>query len=204
MPHRRGHLRQPVEPADVGEQQPDFGVVDEGRIEAELAFVLARDLDRAGEIDADDVRAVTDYVVPALEIVDSRVAEWDISIVDTVADNGSSGLFVLGDARVGIADVQPADIIMRMTRTGAGADPEIVSEGTGADCLGDPLAAVAWLATAARDRGSPLRAGDIILSGALGHDGAGGRRGQLHRRPRRRRHGHGVLHDCRDPMSTTG
>lgn len=176
---RKIGLTNPAVQAQLGVGQPDFGVllddmacapdtpVDAARllqpkIEAELAFVLALDL-RQPAITEADVAAATAHVVAALEIPDSRILGWDISIVDTVADNASSGLFVLGDNPVplGSVDVAGAEMTMRSAGT-------VVSAGTGADCLGSPLKAVAWLASTARDYGSPLRAGDIILSGALG------------------------------------
>ncbi len=144
------------------------------KIEAEIAFVLADDLDGA-MIGPAEVAAATAYVVAALEIVDSRIADWDIDIVDTIADNGSSGLFVLGDRRQELGHLDLADCAMTMRRVGAGGEGgavgeggALVSTGTGAACLGHPLAAVAWLAAAVRDRGNPLRAGEVVLSGALG------------------------------------
>ncbi len=165
--------------AQFGVDQPDFGFllasmdcpqrqpVDAGRllqprIEAEIAFVLARDLDIA-DPGPDDVLAATGAVVAALEIVDSRVAGWDISIVDTVADNASAGLFTLGEERrpPGGLDLAACPMLLRR-----GA--EEVSSGTGAACLGHPAAAVAWLAATARSYGLPLRAGEIVLSGSLG------------------------------------
>jgi 2-keto-4-pentenoate hydratase len=107
--------------------------------------------------------------VAALEIVDSRIAGWDITIVDTVADNASSGLYVLGDRRLRLADFEPVDVSMRLH-----ADGRLVSEGSGAACLGDPLLALLWLARTARDHGDPLRAGQVVLSGALGPMGPAG------------------------------
>jgi 2-keto-4-pentenoate hydratase len=101
--------------------------------------------------------------VAALEIVDSRVADWDIAITDTVADNASSGMFVLGRDRVELKAFEPRDVTMRLY-----ADGELASEGSGSACLGDPLAALLWLARAAREFGDPLRAGQVVLSGALG------------------------------------
>jgi 2-keto-4-pentenoate hydratase len=98
-----------------------------------------------------------------LEIVDSRIAGWDITLADTVADNASTGLYVLGDRRVRLDDFEPVEASMRLY-----VDGEVVSEGTGAACLGDPLHALRWLARTARDHGDPLRAGQVILSGALG------------------------------------
>ncbi|MFK0113644.1 2-keto-4-pentenoate hydratase [Streptomyces sp. NPDC091217] len=163
----------------VGVDRPDFGVllddmdvsdlpaVPSGRllqprVEAEIAFVLAADLD-TGDLDLGRVRSAVGHAVAALEIVDSRVAGWDIAITDTVADNASSGLFVLGRQRVGLAEFTPRDVTMRLY-----ADGELASAGDGAACLGDPLAALLWLARTAREFGDPLRAGQIVLSGALG------------------------------------
>jgi 2-keto-4-pentenoate hydratase len=179
---RKIGLTNPVVQAQLGVGQPDFGVlldtmacaaqapVDIARtlqpkIEAEIAFVLAADLDGA-LIGPAEVAAATDYVVAALEIVDSRIADWDISIVDTVADNASSGLFVLGDREQALGRLDLAECAMTMRKGGAAGD--VVSTGTGAACLGHPLASVAWLAQNVRDHGRPLRAGEVILSGALG------------------------------------
>jgi 2-keto-4-pentenoate hydratase len=102
-------------------------------------------------------------VAAALEIVDSRVRDWDITISDTIADNASSGLFVLGAERLALADIEPATIVMTLDADGTRA-----SEGTGAACLGDPRNALVWVAETAHRLGRPLRAGEIILSGALG------------------------------------
>lgn len=99
----------------------------------------------------------------ALEICDSRIADWDITFGDTVADNASAGLFVLGSRRMGLRELVPKDVTMTMTVTG-----QEVATGTGGACLGDPLNAVQWLARQARDLGEPLRAGQVVLSGALG------------------------------------
>jgi 2-keto-4-pentenoate hydratase len=163
----------------VGVDRPDFGVllddmdvtalsaVPSGRllqprIEAEIAFVLAADLDE-DDLDVERVRSAVGHAVAALEIVDSRVADWDIAITDTVADNASSGLFVLGRQPVALGEFEPRDVTMRLY-----ADGERASEGSGAACLGDPLAALLWLARTAREFGEPLRAGQVVLSGALG------------------------------------
>ncbi|WP_280232754.1 2-keto-4-pentenoate hydratase [Nocardia cyriacigeorgica] len=163
----------------LGVDQPDFGVLfhdmDAGatpvserprllqpKVEAELAFVLGADL-TGDDIHPITVRGAVDYAAPALEIVDSRIAGWDITFGDTVADNASSGWFVLGEQRLSLDDFEPLDITMVMR-----IDGEIVSRGKGSDCLGDPLLALAWLARTAKDLGDPLRAGEIVLSGALG------------------------------------
>ena len=89
--------------------------------------------------------------------------DWSISIVDTIADNGSSALFVLGSDVAAAADLDFVSRTMRLTQDGT-----VVSSGRGSDCLGSPLNALRWLARTARDNGSPLRAGHIVLSGALG------------------------------------
>jgi 2-keto-4-pentenoate hydratase len=176
---RKIGLTSPAVQAQLGVDQPDFGTllatmacppgepVDIGRllqpkIEAEVAFVLARDLD-GPDIGPDDVLAATGKVAPALEIVDSRIAGWDISIVDTVADNASSGLFTVGPEHRPAGGLDLAACPMRLWR-----GEEEVSTGSGAACLGHPAIAVAWLASAARSYGQPLRAGEIVLSGALG------------------------------------
>jgi len=174
---RKIGLTSPAVQRQLGVDQPDFGAlfsdmalphggtVPAGRllqpkVEAEIAVILGTDLP-GPDCSVDDVRAATAFLAPALEIVDSRIAGWDITIVDTVADNASSGLFVLGDPRE--AGIEPADVEMQLHRR-----TELVSEGTGRDCLGDPLNAAAWLATTLARRGEPLRAGDIVLTGALG------------------------------------
>ncbi len=131
-------------------------------MEAEIALILGADLTNPGCTIA-EVRAATAFLAPALEIVDSRIAGWDITILDTVADNASSGMFVLGDTREALDDVEPADVEMQLHR-----GTELVSRGTGRDCLGDPLNAAAWLAATLARHGDPLRAGDIVLTGALG------------------------------------
>jgi 2-keto-4-pentenoate hydratase len=176
---RKIGLTSPAVQAQLGVDQPDFGTllstmncpagepVDTGRllqpkIEAEIAFVLARDLDTP-DIGPDDVLAATGSVAAALEIVDSRITDWDISIVDTIADNASSGLFSLGPGRRPPGGLDLAACSMRLWRSG-----EEASTGSGAACLGHPAIAVAWLATMTRSYGQPLRAGEIVLSGALG------------------------------------
>jgi 2-keto-4-pentenoate hydratase len=177
---RKVGLTNPAVQAQLNVSQPDFGtLLDEmacaedepidirrllqPKIEAEVAFILARDLDQAETIMASDVVAATRGVRAALEIVDSRVAGWDITIVDTIADNASSGLFVLGRDERPLTALDLAAVHMTLHR-----GDEVVSTGTGADCLGSPISAVAWLANTARDHGMPLRAGEIVLSGALG------------------------------------
>jgi 2-keto-4-pentenoate hydratase len=187
---RKVGLTSPAVQRQLGVDQPDFGVlfddmlvpsgaeVNSGRLiapkaEAEIAFVLSADMDgfAAGlspdapisAADRSAAAAAVDYAVAALEIVDSRVADWDITITDTVADNASSALYVLGDKRIPLGEFAPAEVIMNLEKNGAPA-----SSGNGAACLGDPIHALIWLARTAASLGAPLRAGDVVLSGALG------------------------------------
>jgi 2-keto-4-pentenoate hydratase len=163
----------------LGVDQPDFGYLLDDmdvsrddpismrtllqpRVEAEVAFVLARDIDDA-DITLEVVRDAVDVALPALEIVDSRIADWKIGFTDTVADNASSGLFVVGTDGRSLDELEPKDVTMSLTING-----EERSAGTGAACLGDPLEALRWLAVQAQRFGDPLRAGHLILSGALG------------------------------------
>jgi 2-keto-4-pentenoate hydratase len=132
------------------------------RVEAEVAFVLGSDLDSVTANVADVLRA-TDFVLPALEIVDSRVAGWDIRITDTIADNASSGAVVLGTTPHSLDGLDLTEVGMSLEHGG-----EVVSTGSGAACLGSPVVAVAWLARAVARHGRPLRAGEVVLSGALG------------------------------------
>lgn len=165
--------------AQLGVDQPDFGMlfadmavgdaepVAPGRliqpkVEAEVALVIGRDLDRERHTYADLFRAV-EYALPAIEIVDSRIADWNIRFVDTVADNASSGLFVLGGRPRRLADFDIAACAMAMK-----CGEEIVSRGSGRACLGSPLNAAVWLADVMVRCGRPLQAGDIVLTGALG------------------------------------
>jgi len=138
------------------------GVLLQPRVEAEVAFVLGSDL-TAADHTAADVAAAVDHIVAALEVTDSRVANWDISFLDTVADNASLGRYVLGRRSHRIDDVDLPGIEMTLTVNG---QPR--SAGRGADCLGSPLLAAVWLADTMSALGTPLRRGDIVLTGALG------------------------------------
>lgn len=175
--HKIG-LTSPAVQAQLGVDQPDSGVLFDDmqvacrstvatagllqpKVEAEIAFILAADLD--DDLSERAIRLAAGVAIPAIEIVDSRIRDWSIGIVDTVADNGSSALFVLGEPAVAAADLDFVSRTMRLTEDGAQ-----ISQGRGADCLGSPLIALQWLARTARDNGSPLRAGHIVLSGALG------------------------------------
>jgi 2-keto-4-pentenoate hydratase len=141
---------------------PNGGELDPVRVlqpkaEAEIALVLKADL-HGPDVTPETVRAATSHAVAAIEIVDSRIADWKITFADTVADNGSSGFYVLGDEPRPLEGLDLFTCGMATLVNGA-----IVSVGAGAACLGHPLNAAAWLA-----RTVPLRAGDVVLTGALG------------------------------------
>ncbi|HZG33569.1 MAG TPA: fumarylacetoacetate hydrolase family protein [Sphingopyxis sp.] len=162
----------------LGVFQPDFGFLTDAmridgdiditrtgliqpRAEAEIAFILKDGLNGPG-VTAEQVIAATESIAPCFEIVDSRIDDWKIGIVDTVADNASCGVFVLGEAR---ADPRAHDLpALRVTVTKNGAP---LSEGCGAAVQGNPAEAVAWLANTLGTYGVSLDAGDIILSGSL-------------------------------------
>lgn len=163
----------------LGVDQPDFGVLFDdmeipnggtldaarliqGKVEAEIALVLGADLEGA-EITAEDVAAAVKLVIPSLEVVDSRIADWKITFADTVADNASAAFFVLGDTALPLEGLDLWSCGMVMEING-----QIVSTGVGAACLGHPIEAAAWLARVLDQRGTPLKAGDILLTGALG------------------------------------
>lgn len=163
----------------LGVDQPDFGMLFDDmeygddipvpisrliqpKVEAEIAFVLEKDLSSERPTLAQVTTAIA-YALPAIEIVDSRVRDWKISLYDTIADNASSGLFVLGGTPRKIDALDLKLCGMRLENRG-----EPVSTGCGAACLGNPLNAVVWLAGTLARLGQPLRAGTTILSGALG------------------------------------
>jgi 2-keto-4-pentenoate hydratase len=166
----------------LGVDQPDFGyllsdmdvsgahpipmrTLVQPRVEAEVAFVLSRDLapESEEELTYDAVRKAVELALPALEIVDSRIADWDIGFTDTVADNASSGLYVVGPSGLPLSELEPRDVDMTLSING-----EVRSSGNGAACLGDPVEALRWLAVQCHRFGDPLRAGQVVLSGALG------------------------------------
>lgn len=165
--------------AQFGVDQPDYGVLfddmqiaDGGvvpktrliqpKAEAEIALVLGRGLPDPTTDEA-AVAAAAAHAVAAIEIVDSRIADWRITFADTVADNGSSALFVLGKQPLPLDGLDLYSCGMVLEVNGA-----VASVGAGAACLGHPLKAAAWLARTLAMRGTPLAAGDIVLTGALG------------------------------------
>ena len=131
------------------------------RAEGEIAFILKQDLAGPGVTNA-EVMAATAGVMACFEIVDSRIRNWEIKIQDTIADNASCGVFVLGDALVDPDDVDLTTCGMVLEKNG-----EIVATGAGAAALGSPVNAVAWLANTLGEYGIGLRAGEVILSGSL-------------------------------------
>lgn len=163
--------------------EPDFGfllddmeVADGGvcaraelcqpRIEGEVAFVLKRELPgcfQVGGVTNHDVVMATEHVLPALEIIDSRVRDWKITYRDTVADNASSARWVVGTRPAKLESVDLPLAGMSLRKNG-----RVASTGAGAACLGNPVSAVAWLANTLCRLGAPLRPGDLVLSGALG------------------------------------
>ena len=162
-----------------GVRQPDFGFLTDKmlvankakfeigsyllqpRAEAEIAFILKKDL-QGPNVSAADVLAATESVSCCFEIVDSRIEDWRIGIGDTIADNASSGIFVLGDKRVHPKDLDFEDITCKVTKNDA-----VISQGSGSAVMGSPVFAVAWLANTLGQRGVSLNAGEIILSGSL-------------------------------------
>ena len=164
----------------LGVHQPDFGYLTDAmvynsgeampisekliqpRAEGEIAFVLKKTLKGPG-VSVADVLAATDGVMACFEIVDSRIQDWKIKIQDTVADNASCGVFVLGDRLVDPRDVDLVTVGMVLEKNG-----DIVATGAGAAALGHPANAVAWLANTLGQHGIALEAGEVVLSGSLG------------------------------------
>ncbi|MES9854189.1 MAG: 2-oxopent-4-enoate hydratase [Candidatus Thiodiazotropha sp. L084R] len=144
-----------------GDEMPISEQLIQPKAEGEIAFMLKRDLIGPGVSNADVLRA-TEAVIPCFEIVDSRIRDWKIKIQDTVADNASCGLFVLGDKAVDPRKVDLATAGMVVEKNG-----QLLSTGAGAAALGSPVNCVAWLANTLGSFGIPLKAGEVILSGSL-------------------------------------
>ncbi|NLY72740.1 MAG: 2-keto-4-pentenoate hydratase [Tissierellia bacterium] len=161
----------------LGVNQPDFGhllesmeaedgVVDRSKliqpkVEGEIVFVLEKDL-VGPNVTVEDVLDATDYVAAGIEIVDSRVADWKINIIDTVADNASSGMYLVSEKRVDPKTIDLKTLSMNFYKNG-----QLMNSGVGAAALGDPAYCVAWLANTLHEYGVSLKKGEVILSGAL-------------------------------------
>lgn len=176
---RKAGLTAKAVQTQLGVDQPDFGALfDDMRVpdggaldparciqpkaEAEIAFVLAADLP-SPDTTIEELAAAVASVHAAIEIVDSRIADWKITFADTVADNGSSAFFVLSEEGKPLAGLDLEGAAMEMS-----VDGHVASTGVGAAALGNPLNAAAWLAQTLASRGEPLQAGDVLLAGALG------------------------------------
>lgn len=131
------------------------------RVEGELAFILKKDL-VGPNVTVEDVLEATESIVAAIEIVDSRVKDWKIQLRDTVADNGSSALYILGNKHFKPEEIDRIGVEMQLFQNG-----ELINEGNGAAVLGDPAYCVAWLANKLYEYDITLKAGEVILAGAL-------------------------------------
>lgn len=163
----------------LGVDQPDYGVLFDDmaianagtidmssllqpKIEAEIAFGFRADVDDPS-LEMSDLFERIEWVAPALEIVDSRIENWRIGIVETIADNASSGRFVIGPKLPFTSDIELVNCQMQMQE-----NRQVASTGSGAACLGHPLNAALWLAKKLIEVGHPIKAGELVLSGALG------------------------------------
>lgn len=163
----------------LGVDQPDFGmlfadmeyadgaVIDASafiapKAEGEIAFVLAKDMLHE-DVTLAELMSAVDYVLPALEIVDSAIENWKITITDTIADNASAAAYVLGKTPIRLNGLD-----LRLEGMLLNKNDQVAAMGVGAACLGNPLDACLWLARTMISVGRPLLAGDVLLSGALG------------------------------------
>ncbi|WP_206830464.1 2-keto-4-pentenoate hydratase [Alicyclobacillus fructus] len=174
--HKIGLTSKPMQ-LQLGVSEPDFGhlfqsmwfesgsAIDfpliQPKVEPEIAFILSDDLVGPG-VDLHRVLAATRAVVPAIEVIDSRIADWKIRLVDTIADNASAGCFVLGHLPTPVSgvDLETVGGVLKV-------NGEVVQTGAGAAVMGHPAKAVAWLANTLTELGTPLRAGHVVLSGAV-------------------------------------
>jgi len=172
-------LTAPVVQKQLGVDQPDFGmlwhdrevangdeismqVLMQPRVEAELAFILNKDL-TSDKLTSIDIISAIEYVLASIEIVGSRIKNWDVKITDTIADNASASHWVVGHQPAKLSNIDLLNCKMVMENNG-----KIVSEGVGKNCLGSPINATLWLAQQMVKMGRPLQAGEVILTGALG------------------------------------
>ena len=176
---RKIGLTSKVVQKQLGVDQPDFGALldtmevlngdeipwnelHQPKAEAEIAFVLKEDITNPS-ITVHELISAIDYALPAIEIVGSRIADWNIKITDTIADNASASHYILGHSPKSLSEFDLIACKMTMIKNG-----EKVSEGIGAACLGSPINSTIWLAKKLIENGNPLRAGEVILTGALG------------------------------------
>jgi 2-keto-4-pentenoate hydratase len=162
----------------LGVDQPDYGLIFQTnqvknggttniknylqpKVEAEIALVLGSDL--SGDITIENLIRATDYAIASIEIVDSRIQDWKITITDTIADNASASHFVLGEKKEKLENLDLVNGKMELFKNGI-----LVSEGKGEACMGNPLNAALWLAKTMISLGVPLKKGEILLTGALG------------------------------------
>jgi 2-oxopent-4-enoate/cis-2-oxohex-4-enoate hydratase len=160
-----------IDHPDFGGLFSDMQVLDGGvarldrliapKAEGEIAFVLKKLLKGPGLGHAEAIAAI-DFILPAIEIIDSRVRDWKIKAVDTIADNGSSAMFVLGCRPISLAQID-----MKLIGVAMRANGEVVSTGAGAACMGNPINALVWLANELGRQGRCIEAGQVVLSGAL-------------------------------------
>lgn len=154
-----GHLLNDMEVVNGGTVPPKKLI--QPKVEGEIAFILHEDIKGPG-VTMEQVLNATKYIVPSIEIVDSRVKDWKIKLEDTIADNASSGLYVLGDTYVSPNKHDLSKLKMDLYKNG-----RFINSGTGADVLGNPAICVAWLANRLAHYNISLKAGEVILSGAL-------------------------------------
>jgi len=176
--HKIGLTSEAVQ-QQLGVDQPDFGIllddmeVQENqmlsfaelmqpKVEAEIAFVMAADLNKENLTEADIEKAI-DFAQASIEIVGSRIENWNIKITDTVADNASASHFIVGSKKVPLDQFDLLNCKMELYKNG-----ELASEGIGANCLGSPIKSTLWLAQKMQSMGQPIKKGDVVLTGALG------------------------------------
>lgn len=162
----------------MGVNQPDFGhlmstmfhlehqpiaAADflQPKVEPEIAFVMGRELAGPGVNVAQAIRAV-DFVLPSLELIDSRIADWRIGIIDTIADNASSGGVILGSKPTSLKAVDLATVGCNLTM-----DAQLIATGAASAVLGSPINALVWLANTLGQRGIAFKPGDVILPGSI-------------------------------------
>jgi len=162
----------------MGVNQPDFGHLTDRmfhlervpidtsaflqpKVEPEIAFVLGRELAGPGVNVAQAIRAV-DFVLPSLELIDSRIRDWKIGIIDTISDNASSAGVILGSKPTRLTDIDLTQVGCNLTM-----DSELVATGAGSAVLGSPLNALVWLANTLGSRGISFKPGDVILPGSI-------------------------------------